>query len=100
MEIGHTTGIPMRYESGQIDGAGPQNVMQDSMMASGAEVDGIAGVLWDAVDMRAIRPRDSDVIYRLYRQEMLAASGEAVRSMRGRCFISEPQRPYTLDDRV
>ena len=83
----------MRYEGGQIDGVGPQNVMQDGMMASGAEVDGIAGVLWDAVDMRAITPRDSDVIYRLYRQE-IATGGEAVGSMRGRCFISEPQRPY------
>ena len=46
----------MQYEGGQIDGAGPQNVVQDGMMAGGSEVDGIAGVLWDVVGGARSRP--------------------------------------------
>ena len=90
----------MDYEGGQIDGVIPQHGMQEGMMVGGAEVDGIAGVLWDAVGTHATVPRDDDVIYRLYRQEASAASEEGVRPMRGRCFISEPRRPYVLGDHV
>ncbi|MHB8644830.1 MAG: hypothetical protein ACYDAR_03450 [Thermomicrobiales bacterium] len=67
---------------------------------SDTEIDGIAGVLWDVQGTEATAPRDSDVIYRLYRQEASAARGDALLPMRGRCFISEPQRPYRLGDRV
>jgi hypothetical protein len=69
-------------------------------MVASSEVDGIAGVLWDAEDARAIAPRDSDVIYRLYRQEASAPAVGAPPPMRGRCFVSEPRRPYTLGERV
>jgi hypothetical protein len=90
----------MDYEGGQIDGVAQQYGMQEGMMVGGVEVDGIAGVLWDAVGTRAIAPRDDDVIYRLYRQEAPSDSEDDTRPMRGRCFISEPRRPYALGDRV
>jgi hypothetical protein len=90
----------MDYEGRRVDGAGPQDVLQEGMIVGGAEIDGIAGVLWDAVGTRAIAPRDSDVIYRLYRQEPPASAEDDASRMRGRCFISEPQRSYALGDRV
>jgi hypothetical protein len=98
--INATTGLSMSYESGQIDGLGRHDGMQGSVMVGGAEVDGIAGVLWDAVGTCAIAPRDSDVIYRLYRHEDPPDTDGDARPMRGRCFISEPQRPYVLGDRL
>ncbi len=66
---------------------------------AGTEFDGIAGVLWDVQGMRATAPRDSDVIYRLYRQEHPAEGDESL-PMRGRCFISEPRRPYIAGEAV
>ncbi len=90
----------MQYDGGLIDDTGPQSVMQEGMIVGGTEVDGIAGVLWDAVGGQAVAPRDADVIYRLYRKERPAPGEGDVRPMRGRCFISEPQRPYALGDHV
>jgi hypothetical protein len=90
----------MDHEGGQVDGVGPQNGMQEGMMVGGTEVDGIAGVLWDAVGRHATAPRDDDVIYRLYRHEDPSAAESDARPMRGRCFISEPKRPYVPGDRV
>ena len=90
----------MRYEGGLTNEARPRNVTQEELIVSGMEVDGIAGVLWDAVGTRGIAPRDSDVIYRLYRQESQSPAESAAPPMRGRCFISEPRRPYAVDDRV
>jgi hypothetical protein len=52
------------------------------------------------VGTQAIAPRDDDVIYRLYRQETPSDSEGDTRPMRGRCFISEPKRPYVPGDRV
>lgn len=74
----------------------PRAVMMEGAIVSGAEIDGIAGILWDVAGVQPIAPRDIDVIYRLYRQE----NGDAPHPMRGRCFISEPQRPYAPGDRV
>lgn len=90
----------MLYESGPIDDSGLHRGVKEGMILVGTEVDGIAGVLWDAVGMQAVAPRDSDVIYRLYRQGDPSPAESDVRPMRGRCFISEPRRPYALGDRV
>src|SRR4051794_19900986 len=84
----------------EINGAGPQTDMKEGVIVGGAEVDGIAGVLWDVAGVQPTTPRDTDVIYRLYRQERPSSAEDASRPMRGRCFISEPQRPYALGDRV
>lgn len=65
----------------------------------GMEVDGIAGVLWDAEGTRPVAVRDRDVIYRLYRPEGQPA-GETPTGARGRCFISEPQRAYAVGERL
>jgi len=90
----------MDSQRAYIDGARPQNLIKEGMMVDGTELDGIAGVLWDAQGLREIAPRDSDVIYRLYRQENADVAGDALRPMRGRCFVSEPQRPYTVGETV
>lgn len=90
----------MQYRGGLTDDATARNVMKEGVILGGTEVDGIAGILWDAVGTQAIAPRDSDVIYRLYRQGDPFPAGDADRPMRGRCFISEPRRPYALGDRV
>jgi len=74
--------------------------MKEGVTVGGTEVDGIAGVLWDVAGVRPIAPRDTDVIYRLYRQEQEPPPAAAPRPLRGRCFISEPQRPYVIGDRV
>ncbi|MGI8690926.1 MAG: hypothetical protein ACR2M3_20290 [Thermomicrobiales bacterium] len=70
------------------------------MTVDGTELDGIAGILWDVQGTRVTARRDSDVIYRLYRQENPSAKGDGAQPMRGRCFISEPQRPYTIGETV
>lgn len=62
-------------------------------------MDGIAGVLWDAEGTQPLAVRDRDVIYRLYRQEKSAAIAPAG-TLRGRCFVSEPQRAYTIGERL
>ncbi len=90
----------MEYEGAKMDGAKPQNVTKEGVSVGGTELDGIAGVLWDVEECRAIAPRDSDVIYRLYRQQSPADEDNTPRPMRGRCFISEPQRPYSIGDCV
>lgn len=90
----------MRYEGVECDGARPQTDMKEGVIVGGTEVDGIAGILWDVAGGQPIAPRDTDVIYRLYRQERSASAGDAPRPMRGRCFISEPRRPYAPGDRV
>jgi hypothetical protein len=74
--------------------------MKEGVTVSGTEVDGIAGVLWDVAGGHPIAPRDTDVIYRLYRQEPSPPAADAPRPLRGRCFISEPRRPYVIGDRV
>lgn len=83
-----------------MDDARPQDVMKEGVIVDGTQLDGIAGVLWDVRGMRATVRRDSDVIYRLYRQEHPAAAGDEPRPMQGRCFISEPQRPYAIGEKV
>lgn len=88
----------MEYERTYTDDARPQDVTKEGIIVGGMELDGIAGVLWDAQGTRATAPRDRDVIYRLYRQEAPPEAGDTVRPMRGRCFISEPQRPYVLGE--
>lgn len=90
----------MDYQHLYMDDAKPQDLIKEGVIVDGTELDGIAGVLWDAREMRAITPRDSDVIYRLYRQENAAVAGDALRPMRGRCFVSEPQRPYAVGETV
>ncbi len=74
--------------------------MKEGVTVGGTELDGIAGVLWDVQGAEATAPRDSDVIYRLYRQENASTEGDALLSMRGRCFISEPRRPYAVGEAV
>jgi hypothetical protein len=88
----------MGYERAFMDNAKPQDVIKEGVIVGGTELDGIAGVLWDVQGARATAPRDSDVIYRLYRQEGASVAGDERSPMRGRCFISEPQRPYTLGE--
>lgn len=90
----------MRYEDGLTDDAGVCSGVKEGAILDGTEIDGIAGILWDVVGTQAIARRDSDVIYRLYQIEDPLLTGGAARAMRGRCFISEPQRPYALGDRV
>lgn len=80
--------------------ARPQDVMKAGVIVDGAQLDGIAGVLWDVRGEQATVRRDSDVIYRLYRQENPAAAEGEPRPMQGRCFISEPQRPYTVGEKA
>jgi len=70
------------------------------VIVGGTELDGIAGVLWDVRGMQVTARRDSDVIYRLYRQENPCATGGESQPMHGRCFISEPQRPYAIGEAV
>jgi hypothetical protein len=67
--------------------------MKEVLVAAGTEQDGIAGVLWDVDSTGAVTRRDHDIIYRLYRH------GEAG-ALRGRCFVSEPQRPYAVGERL
>ncbi len=74
--------------------------MKEGVIVVGTELDGIAGVLWDVRDGRATARRDSDVIYRLYRQESQLTEADESQPMRGRCFISEPQRPYSVGEAV
>ncbi|MCA1668848.1 MAG: hypothetical protein LC793_15930 [Thermomicrobia bacterium] len=69
------------------------------MTVDGTQLDGIAGVLWDVHGTQATVFRDSDVIYRLYRQAY-PATGDEPRPIQGRCFVSEPQRPYAIGERV
>lgn len=95
---GTDTGVRMRHESAYMDDARPQDVMKEGVIVGGTELDGIAGILWDVEGTRATTPRDSDVIYRLYRQERAPIAGYERTPMRGRCFISEPQRPYALGE--
>ncbi len=90
----------MEYQRTYTDGVRPQDVIKEGVIVGGTELDGIAGVLWDAQGTQAIAPRDSDVIYRLYRQEHAAVAGDALWPMRGRCFVSEPQRPYAVGETV
>ncbi len=78
----------------------PQHRMKEGVIVVGTELDGIAGVIWDVWGTQVLAPRDHDVIYRLYRQENDLVDAGALRPLRGRCFISEPQRPYTLGDTV
>ncbi len=74
--------------------------MKEVFVVAGTEQDGIAGVLWDVDATGALARRDHDVIYRLYRQRDPAAPAEAPGVLRGRCFISEPQRPYAVGERL
>ncbi len=77
-----------------------QETKEGHVTGTGAlEVDGIAGVLWDAEGTRLLAVRDRDVIYRLYRQEGQAAESAAA-VLRGRCFVSEPQRAYIVGERL
>lgn len=77
-----------------------QETKEGHVTGTGAmEVDGIAGVLWDAEGTRPLAVRDRDVIYRLYRQEGQAVAASAG-ILRGRCFVSEPQRPYAVGERL
>lgn len=88
----------MEYKRAFVDNAKPQDVIKEGVIVGGTELDGIAGVLWDVQGMRATVPRDSDVIYRLYRKESASVAGDKCAPVRGRCFISEPQRPYALGE--
>jgi hypothetical protein len=90
----------MEYGDTYTGSAKPQDVAKEGVIVGGTELDGIAGILWDVQGIQATAPRDSDVIYRLYRQEDPAVEKSASRSMRGRCFISEPQRPYAVGETV
>jgi hypothetical protein len=67
--------------------------MKEVLVGAGTEQDGIAGVLWDVDDAGAVTRRDHDIIYRLYRQ---GGAGP----LRGRCFVSEPRRPYAIGERL
>ncbi len=93
-------GIRMGYRRTDKDGVRPQDRIGEGVIVGGTELDGIAGVLWNVQDTQATARRDSDVIYRLYRQENPAAEGDESQPMRGRCFISEPQRPYAIGEAV
>jgi len=93
-------GIRMEYRRIYRDGARPQDRIKEGVIVGGTELDGIAGVLWDVQGTRTTARRDSDVIYRLYRQENPVAKGGESQPMHGRCFISEPQRPYTIGEAV
>ncbi len=101
-KIGHeyNGGLLMEYGYTYKDGTGPQDCIEEGVIVGGAELDGIAGVLWDVQCTEATARRDSDVIYRLYRQENSSATGGESQPMRGRCFISEPQRPYAIGEVV
>ena len=90
----------MGYDRVHMDGVRPQDVMKEGVIVGGTELDGIAGILWDVAEMRATAPRDRDVIYRFYRQGEASPLGDDLLPMRGRCFISEPQRPYTVGEMV
>ena len=90
----------MRYERTDMGDVRPQDVTKEGVIVVGTELDGIAGVLWDVRDGRATARRDSDVIYRLYRQESQPVEADGSQPMRGRCFISEPQRPYVVGEAV
>jgi hypothetical protein len=90
----------MRYERTQAEDVGPHNGMKEGVVVGSTEVDGIAGILWDVAGTQPVAPRDSDVIYRLYRQEGASPADDESRPMRGRCFISEPSRPYASGDEV
>jgi hypothetical protein len=83
-----------------MDGVRLQDVMKEGVIVADTELDGIAGVVWDVRDGRATARRDGDVIYRLYRQECRSAEADEPHLMRGRCFISEPQRPYIVGEIV
>jgi hypothetical protein len=74
--------------------------MKEVLVAGGTEQDGIAGVLWDVDSAGAVTQRDHDVIYRLYRQREPGMPEEAGGTLRGRCFISEPQRPYVAGEEI
>jgi hypothetical protein len=74
--------------------------MKEVIVAAGTEQDGIAGVLWDVDSAGAVTRRDHDVIYRLYRQQAPGGAAGSVGVLRGRCFISEPQRPYGIGERL
>ena len=88
----------MGYERASMDNARPQDVTKEGVIVGGTELDGIAGILWDVQGARATAPRDSDVIYRLYRQERAPVAGDERPPVRGRCFISEPKRPYAIGE--
>jgi hypothetical protein len=88
----------MEYERVYRDDAKPQDLTKEGVIVGGTELDGIAGILWDVQGTRVTSPRDRDVIYRLYRQETPSVAGDEMRPMRGRCFISEPQRPYAVGE--
>ncbi len=90
----------MDYRRASRNGARLQDVIQEGLVVGGTELDGIAGVLWDVQGIQAIAPRDSDVIYRLYRQETPSTEGDTLRPLRGRCFVSEPQRSYVIGETV
>ena len=90
----------MGYGHTYRDGARPQDCIEEGAIVSSMELDGIAGILWDVQGTRATARRDSDVIYRLYRQENPSAEAGESQPMRGRCFISEPQRPYAIGEAV
>lgn len=90
----------MEYGDTYTDSAKPQDVAKEGVIVGGTELDGIAGVLWDVQGIQATTPRDSDVIYRLYRQEDPSVEKSGSQPMRGRCFISEPQRPYAVGETV
>jgi len=74
--------------------------MKEVLVTAGTEQDGIAGVLWDVDSAGAVTRRDHDVIYRLYRQQAPNAPTDPAGALRGRCFISEPQRPYAIGERL
>lgn len=88
----------MEHERPYMNGAGPQDLLNEGMIVGGTELDGIAGILWDVQEARATAPRDSDVIYRFYRQGSPPDEESERRPLRGRCFISEPQRPYAIGE--
>src|SRR4051812_28738133 len=74
--------------------------MKEVVVSAATEQDGIGGVLWDVDSTGAVTRRDHDVIYRLYRQRVPGAPEGASGALRGRCFISEPQRPYAVGARL
>lgn len=88
----------MVYGRAEMDGARPQTVVKEGVTVDGTELNGIAGIIWDVQGREKTTPRDSDIIYRFYRQEHPSTAGDTSRPMRARCFISEPQRPYALGE--